>query len=156
MNVLYVVLVVAHLGLLGVWLGAMVYSLIVVQPRAARFFAADDDEYEAFLVTLGAGNRRPVLAIIAALLVTGASIAAARSPSTAQGVLYAVEGVMVVAAATIFARVSWALWPRRVFALPDERPANRAALRMHALALVALVGAAFVLDATAAAFPGVS
>jgi hypothetical protein len=155
-NILYVLLVVAHLGLLGVWLGAMLYSQLVVQPRAAQFFGADDDDHEAFLVTLGAGNRRPVLAIIAALLVTGALITAARSPNVAQPVLYAVEGVVMVAATAVFARVSWALWPRRVFALPDERPAHRAALRRHALALVALVGTAFAIAATAAALPAVS
>lgn len=73
---LTVLLVVGHVGLLGGWLGSMLYSLVIVQPRAARFFAGDDDAHEAFLVVLGAGNRRPVLAIIAAATVTAVLITA--------------------------------------------------------------------------------
>ncbi|NED94366.1 hypothetical protein G1H11_03470 [Phytoactinopolyspora alkaliphila] len=41
--------------------------------------------------------------------------------------------------------MSWRLWPQRIFALPEERPAHRSALRRHALTMVGLVGTAFVL-----------
>ena len=36
-------LFVLHTCLAAVWLGAMTYSLTVVQPKVDRFFAADDD-----------------------------------------------------------------------------------------------------------------
>jgi hypothetical protein len=43
--------VVAHLTIAAVWLGSMVYSLTVVQPRVERFFP-DPERREEFLVTL--------------------------------------------------------------------------------------------------------
>lgn len=129
-----------HVGLLGGWLGSMLYSLVIVQPRAARFFAGDDDGHEAFLIMLGAGNRRPVLAIIGVVLATGAILAVV---APVEPGLVVLEGALVVTAALAFGRVSWQLWPRRVVARAAERPAYRAALRRHAVALVALVGAAF-------------
>lgn len=149
---LSVALHVGHLSLAGVWLGAMAYSLVVVQPRAARFFGSET-EHEEFLLTLGAGNRRPVLAVLGGLAVTGALIPVTTGPTATQGALYVAEGVLLVAAAAVFARVSWLLWPRRAFALPDEWPAHRSALRRHALAMVGLVGGAFTLAVVAATLP---
>lgn len=143
-------LAVVHVGLLGTWLGSMLYSLLVAQPRAARFFADDDDAYEEFLVTLGAGNRRPVLAIIATITVSGALLVPLAEVASA---VLAADLVVVAIAATVFARVSWRLWPQRVFALPAERPSHRFRLRRHALAMVGLVGAAFALAMAALAVP---
>ena len=145
------VLAVAHIGLASVWLGSMLYSLVIVQPRAARVLGEDDDRLEEFYTVLGAGNRRPVLGILAGLVATGVLLVVAASPGGSQLALYAVEAVALLAAAAVFARVSWRLWPRRVFALPSERPTHRAALRRHALTMVALVGAAFALGVSAIA-----
>ena len=147
---LVLVLNVVHVGLLGTWLGSMLYSLLVAQPRAARFFARDDDAHEEFLVTLGAGNRRPVLAIITAITVTGVLIMLLADVAPA---VVGADLVAVAVAAAVFARVSWQLWPRRVFALPAERPHHRAVLRRHALAMVGLVSAAFTLAVIAIAMP---
>jgi Na+-transporting NADH:ubiquinone oxidoreductase subunit NqrD len=147
-------LAVAHIGLLALWLGSMLYSLLIVQPRAARFFAADDDTLEEFLTVLGSGNRRPVVGIVVALFITGGALVAAIDPTANQAGLFATEGILLLVAAAVFARVSWRLWPRRVFALPDERPAHRRALHGHALAMVTLVGAAFVLTVLAVTLPG--
>lgn len=141
---LFRLLALAHLGLLAGWLGSMSYSLVVVQPRATRFLAADDDTLEEFLTVLGAGNRRPVLAIVAGLFASLAALVVIDAPDGWRAALYGVEAALLVAAAAVFARVSWRLWPRRVFALPEERPAHRAVLRRHAVAIVALVGASFV------------
>lgn len=151
---MWVVLVVAHAGLAAVWLGSMLYSLVVVQPRAARFLSTDDDALEEFLTVLGAGNRRPVVAIVAGLFATLAAVTLLEPPSTAQAVLFAAEAITLVAAAAVFVRVSWRLWPRRVFALPEERPAHRAALHRHAMTMVALVGTAFALAVAAVAVTG--
>ncbi|WP_129665235.1 hypothetical protein [Phytoactinopolyspora endophytica] len=145
---LWTVVWVVHLGLLAAWLGSMLYSLVIVQPRAHRFFAADDDRLEEFLTVLGSGNRRPVLALLAGLLVSAASLPAIDSPSTSRAILYALEGGLLLAASAVFARVSWRLWPRRVFALPEERPLHRLVLRHHALTMVGLAGTAFVVAVT--------
>lgn len=138
-------LAVVHVGLAAVWLGSMLYSLMIVQPRAARVLGGDDDRLEEFLTVVGWGNRRPVVGIIAGLVISGVLLALAARPGRTQVVLYGTEAVLLLAAAAVFARVSWRLWPRRVFALPAERPTHRAALHRHALTMVALVGAAFAL-----------
>jgi len=120
-----------HLALAAAWAGAMGYSLLVVQPKAERYFTRDDD-YEDFLLVMAHGNRWKVVPLIAALLVTAAL---AR--------LFYLLPVYVVAAG-IFANVSWRHWPARVFALPAERPAFRRALRAQAWAMTVLAGGAFL------------
>jgi hypothetical protein len=138
----HTLLVIAH-GLLGTtWLGAMLYSLFVVQPRAARFFAGDDDAYEQWVVTLAAGNRWRVLALIAALAVTGAGLTALEAGRTA---LVLAKSVLLAIAFGVFWYVSWRHWPRRVFATAAELPGLRRTLRRCAYTLVACAGGASVL-----------
>jgi Flp pilus assembly protein TadB len=138
----YTVLVVTH-GLLGAtWLGAMLYSLFVVQPRAARFFAGDDDAYEQWVVTLAAGNRWPVVALIAGIGVSGAALPFVDAGWSA---VVLAKAVLLAVAAGVFWYVSWRHWPRRIFATEAERPALRRTLRRCAYALVACAGAASVL-----------
>jgi hypothetical protein len=121
-----------HLALAAAWAGAMGYSLLVVQPKAERFFAGRDDEYEDFLLVMAHGNRWKVVPLIAGLLVTAA--------------LARLWGLLPVylLAAVIFANVSWRHWPARVFALPKERPAFRVSLRRQAWAMTVLAGGAFL------------
>jgi hypothetical protein len=130
-------LLTVHLGLAAMWCGSMGYSLVVVQPKVARF-GFDDDRLEEFLTLLAQGNRWKVIPIVAALLATGAAILAV----TGSGAFVAVL-LLYAAAAAIFADVSWRHWPTRVFALPAERPALRRALRLRAWTMLVLVGTAF-------------
>ncbi|MER7278881.1 hypothetical protein ABT369_31035 [Dactylosporangium sp. NPDC000244] len=121
-----------HLALAAAWAGAMGYSLLVVQPKAERFFAGRDGEYEDFLLVMAHGNRWKVVPLIAGLLVTAAL---AR-------MFYLLPVYLL--AAVIFANVSWRHWPARVFALPAERPAFRRALRAQAWVMTMLAGGAFL------------
>ncbi|MFY0408774.1 hypothetical protein [Solicola sp. PLA-1-18] len=130
---------VVHVGLLGVWAGAMGYSLLVAQPRAAAFFS-DDEEHESFLVALAHGNRWRVVALLAAIAVSGVTWAVA--DDRLWGV-QALRGLVLGAAAALFAYVSWRHWPARVFALPQERPAFRTRLRAVAWTMACLVGVLF-------------
>src|SRR5262245_12948208 len=66
-------LAVLHALVAAVWLGAMVYSLTVVQPRARDYFATDD-ELEQFIATLGHGARWKVLTAFALMAVSGAGL----------------------------------------------------------------------------------
>lgn len=145
-----IVLVLGHVVAGAIWLGSMVYSLFVVQPRTASFFAADDDAREGFLTLLAGGNRWPVFGIIAALATTGLALLALDPPSDAGFALQMVKGIALIAATIVFVYVSWRMWPRRVFALPAERPAHRRALRRAAYSLLALVGLAFALGIVSA------
>jgi putative copper export protein len=132
--------VVVHLTLAAVWLGSMVYSLTVVQPRVERFFP-DPSRREEFLLTLANGNRRPVVALIAALVLTDLTIVAVR-PGLRLG--YGVALLLYVLAGAVFAYVSWRHWPARVFALAEELPGLQRRLRRLAWTMLVLVGAAFL------------
>jgi hypothetical protein len=144
-------LAVVHLTVAATWLGSMAYSLFVVQPKVARFFA-DDRRREEFLVTLAHGNRRPVLGLIAVLLVTAGGVAAASPGAVATG--FAVAAGLYVAATAVFVNVSWRHWPARVFAAPAELPGFRRRLQLQAAAMLALVGAAFLVALSASVTAG--
>jgi hypothetical protein len=131
---------VAHLTIAAVWLGSMVYSLTVVQPRVERFFS-DPERREEFLVTLANGNRRPVVTLIAALLLTDLAILVMR-PEVRLG--YGIALLLYLLAGALFMHVSWRHWPARVFALAEELPAFQHRLRQLAWLMLGLVGAAFL------------
>lgn len=134
---------VAHLALAAVWLGAMTYSLYVVQPRVTRFFT-DDRRREEFLTALAQGNRWRVVALVGSILATGAAVVATGPAAVAVG--YAVGLAPLLAAAVVFWHVSWRHWPARVFALPDEVPAFQRRLRTLARCMLILVATSFVVS----------
>lgn len=137
-----VILEAAYLLPAAVWTGSMTYSLVVVQPRSARFFH-DDDQLEEFLTVLAHGNRRRVLAMAATLIVTAAALLVL-GPWRGARIVYGVALVLDVAATAVFVHVSWRHWPARVFALPEERPDFRRRLRLCAWTICLLVGSGFV------------
>lgn len=131
----------------ALWTGSMTYSLMVVQPRAARFFGngeRDDDRLEEFLTVLAHGNRWRVLAMAATLIVSAAAIVAV-GPWGGARVVYGIALGSDAAATAVFVHVSWRHWPARVFALREERAGFRRRLLMSARAIWVLVGTGFVL-----------
>ena len=97
-----------------------------------------------------------MLGLIALLAASGAGLVAvevsgAGAPGTAWAVLVAAEALLLVAAAAVFAHVSWRLWPARLFARADELDALQRRFRGTALALTAIVASAFALGAVAGA-----
>jgi hypothetical protein len=153
-DVLRAALAVIHSSVAAVWLGAMLYSLVVVQPRAQAFFGSAGARYEDFATALAAGARWKVLGMAFVLAVSGGGLVAveidaAHDPSALWVALVVAKGVLLLAVVAIFARVSWTLWPRRLFASAAELPAIQRRFRAFALAMTALVGAAFALGAIA-------
>jgi hypothetical protein len=147
-------LMLAHAGIAAIWLGAMVYSLLVVQPRAERFLG-DPRRYEEFAATLAAGARWKVLGVMAALGLTGAGlvwlvVTGEPAPSAWWIILVVAKSALLAASVVLFWFVSWRLWPRRLFALPDELPAIRRRFRLVAVALTATVAANFALGVLSA------
>src|SRR5262245_1885744 len=131
---MWVIFAVVHLTTAAVWLGGMSYSLTVVQPKTARFFAGDEPRREEFLTTLAQGNRWKGVGLIGGRAVTGAGVVLTAGRVTAAGYL-AVLGLYAVAAA-IFANVSWRHWPARVFAIAQELPGYRRSLTRQAWAML--------------------
>ena len=151
MDVLRFAAVATHLLATAIWLGAMTYSLAVVQPRSARFLG-DERQREGFAAELAAGARRPVLALVAVLALSGAALAVAEAGDGQTAPWWALVGAKVallVAAVALFAHVSWRLWPRRLFAPADELPAITARFRRAAWTLLGLVGVELILGAAA-------
>jgi hypothetical protein len=147
---------VVHVGATAVWLGGMVYSLAVVQPRA-RAFLRDPEEYEDFAVLLATGARWKVLGLCLALGLSGGGLVAVEA-AEADGVsalwlaLVAAKGALLVAAAGLFVHVSWRLWPARLMAHvagSAALPGLQRRFRTAALVLTAVVVAALVLGALA-------
>jgi hypothetical protein len=130
-------LLVVHLTLAAIWMGAMGYSLTVVQPKVDRFFP-DEEQREEFLLLLAHGNRWKVVGLIAALVSTGVTLAVLVSG------WYAVSVVLYGIAAGIFWHVSWRHWPARIFAVPAELTGYRRRLRLLASGMTFLAGSAFV------------
>jgi hypothetical protein len=131
---------IAHLTIAAVWLGSMVYSLAVVQPKVARFFD-DIQRREEFITTLAQGNRWRVVGLIVALIAT----AAATIVTTSRAAIgYAVVIGLYAVASAIFVYISWRHWPARVFARPEDLPWLHRQFRFLARTMLALVAAAFL------------
>lgn len=141
----------AHVAVGAVWLGAMTYSIAVVQPRAARLLGRD--RFEELAVTLAAGARWTVLAMCAATALTGAGLAglvyADGRPGAAWIGAVAAKTALLLATVAVFGYVSWRLWPARLFALPAELPGLHRAFKRAAYVLIGLVGANLVLGVAA-------
>ena len=142
-------LILVHLGVGAGWLGGMLYSLFVVQPRVPRVLP-DPARAEDLYRELGAGNRWRVVGLIAALAASGLLLLYVQSGHSALWwAVVAAKVLSLAAASVLFWWVSWRGWPRRVFALPEELPAVQARFRRVALAMAGLVGLAFVLGIAA-------
>jgi hypothetical protein len=157
LDVLAALLAVTHALVAAVWLGAMLYSLLIVQPRATEYFGTPE-RYEPFAATLAAGARWKVVGMAAALALSGGGLVAvqvarAEDPSALWIALVVAKGLLLLAAVALFAHVSWRLWPRRIFASRAELPAVQLHFRTIALMLTAIVGLAFVLGAVAGSLP---
>jgi hypothetical protein len=150
-DVLRTVFALVHVVVAAAWLGSMLYSIFVVQPRLKAFFT-DAGEREDFATLLAAGARWKVLGLAAALVLSGAGMTAielneADSPSAAWIALVVAKTGLLAAAVTLFAYVSWRLWPRRLLANLSGSPELgeiQARFRVISVALTALIAAGLV------------
>jgi hypothetical protein len=136
------------------WLGAMAYSLFLVQPKAARFFGTDDDRHEDFLITLAHGNRWRVVALLAALALSGIGLSALGDHGVRWWLGVAAQAALFALAGAAFWWVSWRAWPARVFATPDERPAWRRRFRRAAWLMITAGGLATLVGVALTATAG--
>lgn len=126
----------------GVWIGAMVFSVFILQPRAERFFQRDVD-FEDFIFSVVHGARWKVFSGIVAILLSGIALAVWPGHSVVDDSplwlsLFATKLALFVLAAGLFIYVSWVLWPRRTFATAEELPGiKRHFFRVGAVMVVA-------------------
>jgi putative copper export protein len=144
---LWWILASAHLLAGAAWFGAMFYSLMVLHPRAGRFFGADDEKFESFISILAQGARWKVLSALGLIALTGAAmipLTESHSTNHWKEIILA-KVILWLMAVGIFCRVSWRLWPARVFAVPKELPAIRRRFRASAIMMICIAAAAMVL-----------
>lgn len=137
-------LTILHVLAGAVLLGAMLYSLTVVQPRARAYFTRPE-EFEEFTAFVSRGARWRVVAALAIIGLSGAAVATTVGRvSTAWTVLFASKGCAFVLIYFLFVHVSWRLWPARVFAAREEIPLLQQAFRRVGAAMILLVGLSLV------------
>ncbi|MCI0462575.1 MAG: hypothetical protein L0Z62_36965 [Gemmataceae bacterium] len=146
MEIATLLLAAAHALGGAAWFGAMVYSLTVLQPRAARYFERPE-RFEEFITFVSAGARWKVLGAFALVGGSGPGLlfVARPVPSAVWLTLIGVKGALFLAALALFVHVSWRLWPARVLALPEEIPSLQRTFRRAGWAMIALVGLSLVL-----------
>lgn len=120
----------------GVWIGAMVFSVFVLHPRAEKFFQRSA-EFEDFIFHVVHGARWKVLSGIAAIVGSGAALWWTRpGPGGPWSALVVAKVALLLASLALFFHVTFTLWPRRVFAREDELPAIRRRFWLVGVAMI--------------------
>jgi len=141
------ILAVAHVLAGAAWFGAMLYSLLVLHPRARAFFGSPR-QFEDFISYVAAGARWKVLGGAAFIGVTGVGLLLCSAPGQLSPTKWAfliVKLILFVLAITLFCFTSWVLWPARTLAATEEIPQFQQRFRLIAVALLVLIGAAMAL-----------
>jgi uncharacterized membrane protein len=141
MEAIRLILLCAHVLAGAAWFGGMLYSLILVHPRAKSFFR-NPRNLEEFIVTLAAGARWKVLGGCIIIAVTGLGLLGLPSLNQKSAIrlgCMVAKTVLFVIAVSFFCHVSWKLWPARVLASDDEIPRYQRRFRYVAITLLALV-----------------
>lgn len=136
------ILLLIHAGVSAMWMGAMGYSLFVVQPKLGRMAGGDPERLEQMQRELAHGNRWPVTGLIGVLWLSGIGLVAI---APGDWVVVGVKAAALAVASILFWWVSWRAWPRRVFALPAELPGLQRQFTRVAQTMFGLVALAFVL-----------
>lgn len=110
----------------GVWIGAMVFSIFVLHPRAESYFERDVD-FETFIFSVVNGARWKVFSGIVAILISGIALCVWPGHEVVRDPIWlgalGIKIALFVVSAGLFIYVSWRLWPQRTFASPEELPA---------------------------------
>jgi putative copper export protein len=141
------ILAAAHVLAGAAWFGAMLYSLMVLHPRARSFFG-NPRQFEDFIAHLSAGARWKVLGGAAFIGLTGVGLLLSLPTgplSRGKWVCLLIKVILFVAAVSLFCFTSWVLWPGRTLSSTEEIPKFQRKFRNIAVALLALVGASMAL-----------
>ena len=137
----------AHVLAGGAWFGAMLYSLVVVHPRARSFFSSSR-QFEEFIAHLAAGARWKVLSGAAFIALTGIGLLllpGAEDASNGKKACVIAKTALFAIAVSLFCFASWRLWPARTLASVEEIPKFQQSFRRIAVTLLVLVAVSMVL-----------
>ncbi len=148
MHLIYLVTAIVHALASAAWFGSMFYSFFVLHPRAKKFFATNDEEFEQFIATVAQGARWKVLAAFAVVAISGVLLILMGRPQPTPALwigCVVAKAVCLLIALAVFCYASWRLWPARIFATPNELPALRRSFRQVAITLLLLIATASAL-----------
>ncbi len=137
----------AHVLAGGAWFGAMLYSLMVLHPRARTFFSSSR-QFEEFVAHIADGARWKVLSGAAFVALTGIGLMllpGAEHTSTGRNACIIAKSALFAIAVSLFCFTSWKLWPARILASAQDIPKFQRSFRRIAVTLLVLVGASMVL-----------
>jgi hypothetical protein len=137
-----------HLLSAAAWFGAMTYNLVVLHPRARRFFGEDDEQFEAFVSNAAQGARWKVIGGLATIGITGLALIPLARPQPMREVwllIMIAKTALLLVAGIIFWRISWRLWPTRVFATLTELPVIWRKFRAAGMSLIVIAAIAMLL-----------
>lgn len=145
------ILAAAHVLAGAAWLGAMFYSLVVLHPRARRFFESPR-RFEDFITYLAAGARWKVLGGAIFIALTGAGLLLGRTTELThlKWICLVAKIILFTVAVSVFCFTSWVLWPARSLASTEEIPKFQRKFKIVAVTLIGLVAASMVLGVISA------
>jgi len=138
-----------HLLAAAGWFGAMMYSLVVLHPKTRQFFGEDDEKYESFISNAASGARWKMIGGLVTIAVTGLALIPLARPRPVNVTWDAImigKTALLVVVGIIFWRISWRLWPKRVFATAAELPGIRRQFRNAGVTMIVIAGVAMVLS----------
>src|SRR6266576_4655528 len=137
----------AHVLAGGAWFGAMLYSLMVLHPRARTFFSSSR-QFEEFIAHIAAGARWKVLGGAALIALTGIGLLlfpGSEDTSNGKKACVIAKTALFAIAVSLFCFTSWRLWPARTLASVEEIPKFQQSFRGIAVTLLILVAVSMVL-----------
>jgi putative copper export protein len=148
MHWLHTIISLIHVLAAAAWFGAMLYSLIVLHPRARSFFS-HPRQFEDFITHIAAGARWKVLSGMGIIALTGIALLFLTTVKNGNSLAWHscvyTKGILFVLAAGLFMHISWKAWPARVLASSDELPKYQRKFRLWGIVLLTLVGICMVL-----------
>jgi hypothetical protein len=126
------------------WIGALIYRLFFVDPKAMRTLG-DGAAFEKFSLDLAHGMRYVVMLALASCGLSGFALMGIRWHAAGdwQSTM-TVKVALWTVAACLFTYISWVYWPRRVFTDPTDWPAVRRQGVRLSLVMIAIAGLGFV------------
>ncbi len=138
----------AHILASAAWFGAMLYSLIILHPRARLFFD-NPSQFEEFIAWIAAGSRWKVLGGCVIIALTGIGLlflSGIGNKSTIWFLCIITKILLFLFAVSLFCFVSWKLWPARILAPKDKALDFQRKFHKIAIMLLVLVGVSITLS----------
>lgn len=150
MDLLYAAIRLVHILVAAALLGAMSYSIFVVQSRGRQFFS-NPREFEEFTAFISHGARWKMLVAVGLLAASGVALVLLRAHEARRQWTWLItaKAVVLLAATLVFSYASWKLWPSRIFALRDEISKYQRQFRVVGFAMLTMIMLEFILSAFA-------